>query len=171
VKGEALLKFDGKRFIEQWECYLKAKDLRIKAETNNSAEQQAYIEPLFQAAFPALAGRGIKYVDCWQCDGEQDDITAWEASAGIDAFCTKVAAKNSPVIQAFQKAEYDFQTETLNAILNLMETDARYKLTADEMLSFRSRINSKDGYEARKKLTDFVATFVDDIKKQIGGNQ
>jgi len=52
-----------KKFLQTWLIYEFAKELRKEAEKANSAEQQAYIEPLFAKAFPELSAKGITYKD------------------------------------------------------------------------------------------------------------
>jgi hypothetical protein len=154
-----------KKFLKAWLIYESVKELRKEAEEANSAEQQAYIEPLFAKAFPELSANGIKYKDSWKCDEEQESIKAWEIAEGIDVFCSDVAARVSPFINKLIQKERVAEDNALNAALDMMENDEKSgTLTIEEKQRFREAINTKGYNRERNKLIDYLQKYVDSVK-------
>ena len=153
-----------KDFLLLWVLYETAKELREEAEEQNSAEQQAYIQPLFAIAFPELALKGVTYKNSWQCDDLREAITAWEESAGIEDFCEKTAAKNRDHIHQFIKAEREAEMAALNAALDMLEQDSKSELTVEQMRHFREKINAEGWTRERQEFIKYIQAFVDSHK-------
>lgn len=148
-------------FLANWVKYEIAKEEREKAENENSAEQQAYIGPLFAIAFPGLAAEGITYNDSWKCDNCQDAINAWEETAGIDEYCSKIAEKNRDKIDELLRLETEAQKTALNSALDMLEQDSKRDLTPEQMQHFREKVNAKGWNYERQKFIEYIQEFID----------
>ena len=154
-----------KKFLKLWQLYEAATKLREEAETVNSAEQQAYIEPLFIKAFPALSAQGITYSTSWQCDDEEEAIAAWEKEMDIDAYCSKIAAKNAPLIDELKEKEREAERNVVNAALDMLENDAKSKsLTDEEKQRVRGVMNTEGYNRDRVKFLEQLKKLADSIK-------
>lgn len=153
------------KFSTAWAVYEKSRELRKNAEIENSAEQQAYIQPLFSEAFPELNKQGITYKDSWTVDEETNSkITEWEISAQINEFCEKIASKNSKRINELLQIERAAETKAINLMLDILEQDSKNALTPEQMKNFREKVNAEEGTHERQKIIECIKEFIDNTQ-------
>ena len=145
-------------------AYEAAHELRIEAETRNSEEQQAIIEPLFAKAFSALTAEGTTYAVSWKLDN-QEEIRAFEEANGIEEICDKIARKNSARIDGLLKSEKEAEINLCNAALDILEVDARGMLTAEQMKAMREKVNASGWTRERQKMREYIINFATKAKQ------
>ena len=145
-------------------AYEAAHELRTEAEAINSAEQQAAIEPLFAEAFPDVVAKGTTYAESWKLDIE-DEIQEWEEKSGISDICDKILNKHKERIDGLLKSEKEAEINLCNAALDVLEVDAKRRLTPDQMRAMRERVNTRGWSYERQKMRDYILEFAAKARK------
>lgn len=135
--------------------YEVAKDFYEQAKQKNSEEQLAFIQPLYEKAFPQYG----KYEDRWQIDDEEVD--KWETELRISDICQEIAMKHCPAIEAERKSFLEAELMLVNSAMDLLSQSGN--LSQENLDILRERVNQKGYSREREKIIEFL---VDSAKKK-----